>query len=435
MLNDILNILNDSNLFLTGGGGVGKSYTIKEIISHYKSGFKNVVVLGSTGISAVGVGGVSCHSFFKFGISENFEELKLLDKKQKSKLNELKKILKNCDLLIIDEISMVSAELMEMISLRLIWSEFRGKVLLVGDFYQLPPVKKSAQNLLFSFNYAFSSNAWNNLNLKNVELRVSKRTKDVGFYKILSKIRIGVIDDEICDFLKSKIVREIPNNITALFGRNYEADRLNEQRLNEINSSLETILAKTKIYDNSMHSALLQKWILNLNSPCELRLKKGAKVMFLANKWGEYYNGEQGVIREFVKGEGGVEIILVQKDSGEVIRVEPHTYELYDYHMKDEELSQTLKANYMQFPLKLAYAITIHKSQGMSIEKFACNVDNIFANGQLYVALSRAISADGLYIQYTKNIDFADYLKKVVKIDNEVSDFYRNSKFIKENIT
>ncbi|WP_303312926.1 hypothetical protein [Campylobacter fetus] len=80
MLNDILNILNDSNLFLTGGGGVGKSYTIKEIISHYKSGFKNVVVLGSTGISAVGVGGVSCHSFFKFGISENFEELKLLDK-------------------------------------------------------------------------------------------------------------------------------------------------------------------------------------------------------------------------------------------------------------------------------------------------------------------------------------------------------------------
>ena len=114
MLNHILKLLEEHNIFLTGGGGVGKSYTTKEILRIYKSNNKNVVALGSTGISAVALGGVSIHSFFKFGLCADFLELKALDAKQKGKLKELFDIIKNIDLLIIDEISMVSADLMEM---------------------------------------------------------------------------------------------------------------------------------------------------------------------------------------------------------------------------------------------------------------------------------------------------------------------------------
>ncbi|MCD8213697.1 MAG: AAA family ATPase, partial [Campylobacter sp.] len=158
MLEQILKILESSNLFLTGGGGVGKTYLTQAIIKHYKSELKNVVILGSTGISAVGIGGVSVHSFFKFGICKNYEELRLFDRRQKSKLNGVKSMLDSCDLLIIDEISMISGDLMEMVYYRLNTSKFKGRVLLVGDFYQLPPVQKqNNSNGLFNFTYAFSS--------------------------------------------------------------------------------------------------------------------------------------------------------------------------------------------------------------------------------------------------------------------------------------
>ncbi|ALV24221.1 putative helicase, PIF1 family (DUF889 domain) [Campylobacter iguaniorum] len=434
MLYEILEILSRSNLFLTGGGGVGKSYITKEIIHAYKKAGKNIVILGSTGISAVGIGGVSCHSFFKFGISSNFEELKLLDRKQRGKLSELKKIIESCDLLIIDEVSMISSELMEMINYRLISFKFRGRILLVGDFYQLPPVKKTDPNALFSFNYAFSSSAWNGLNLCNVELLLSKRTSDLKFYELLSRIRIGEIDSEICEFLNSRLVEEIPKDMTVLFGRNYDADRLNEQRLSQIDAKLENLVASVDIYDTKLSDQAIDKWINNLNSPYELKLKIGAKAMFLANKWGEYFNGEQGVVVDFIKNENIIQSILVKKDNDVIIEVEPCKYELYDFGLDGDEVTQNIRASFMQFPLKLAYAITIHKSQGMSIERFACSLDHIFANGQLYVALSRATNPNGLYLYYSKSANFQNYLKSVVKIDNEVRDFYENTKFIKENI-
>ena len=142
MKDQILEILSRSNVFLTGGGGVGKSYLTASIIRHYKENFKNVVILGSTGISAVSLGGVSLHSFFKFGYCKDYEELRRLDYRQKDKLSKLRNMLDACDLLVIDEISMVSSNVMEMIRYRLLTSKFKGRVLIVGDFYQLPPVQK-----------------------------------------------------------------------------------------------------------------------------------------------------------------------------------------------------------------------------------------------------------------------------------------------------
>ena len=235
MLNHILKLLEEHNIFLTGGGGVGKSYTTKEILRIYKSNNKNVVALGSTGISAVALDGVSIHSFFKFGLCADFLELKALDAKQKGKLKELFDIIKNIDLLIIDEISMVSADLMEMISLRLMQGGFKGRLMVVGDFYQLPPVKRQKDDMtLIKFNYAFDSTAWYNFKFKNIELVISKRTSDVQFYSMLSRIRLGIIDAEIYKKLSSKITNEIAKDSVILYGRNAEADALNAKKLAQI---------------------------------------------------------------------------------------------------------------------------------------------------------------------------------------------------------
>ncbi|WP_297986181.1 AAA family ATPase [uncultured Campylobacter sp.] len=437
MLNHILKLLEEHNIFLTGGGGVGKSYTTKEILRIYKSNNKNVVALGSTGISAVALGGVSIHSFFKFGLCADFLELKALDAKQKGKLKELFDIIKNIDLLIIDEISMVSADLMEMISLRLMQGGFKGRLMVVGDFYQLPPVKRQKDDMaLIKFNYAFDSTAWYNFKFKNIELVISKRTSDVQFYSMLSRIRLGIIDAEIYKKLSSKITNEIAKDSVILYGRNAEADALNAKKLAQIPNPLETISASGRVYDETLQNDAYTKWINNLNVLSELKIKIGARVMFLSNKWGEYYNGEQGIIKNINKDDNDAIVsISVLKDSGNIADVEPFTYSLFEYEKDDEGgIKEKLRAEFTQFPLKLAYAITIHKSQGMSIRHLVCDLNNIFANGQLYVALSRAISWNDLSIIYTRKRDFYSYLKSVVNIDKCVARFYEKENFIKERI-
>ena len=435
MLNHILELLKEHNIFLTGGGGVGKSYMTTKIMHIYSKNNKRVVALGSTGISAVGIGGVSIHSFFKFGICSNYLELNLFDKKQKDKLKELFNIIKNIDLLIIDEISMVSADLMEMIWLRLMQGSFSGRVMVVGDFYQLPPVKKQDSIGLFNFNYAFSSTAWYNLKFINIELVVSKRTSDMQFYSMLSRLRLGIIDSEIYKALSSKITNTIPNDSIILFGRNIEADMLNAKKLAQIQNPLVKIKANEKIYDDNLHKDTYDKWVNNLNALRELEIKKDAKVMFLCNKWGEYYNGEQGKIQEINQDSSGEIIsINVLKDNGVVVEVVPFTYWLFEYKKDGQDIKENIRAEFVQFPLKLAYAITIHKSQGMSIKRLVCNLNHIFANGQLYVALSRAISWDELGIIYTRSRDFYSYLKSVVNINQSVNEFYAKEKFIREKI-
>ncbi|WP_169973865.1 MULTISPECIES: AAA family ATPase [unclassified Campylobacter] len=440
MLNQILKILERSNLFLTGRGGVGKSYITTSVIKHYKNELKNVVVLGSTGISAVSVGGVSVHSFFKFGICSNLEELRGLDKKQKSQLSKVKAVLDSCDLLVIDEISMVSAGLMEMIYYRLINSKFVGRIMLVGDFYQLPPVQKKEtnQNSLFEFVYAFSSYAWSEFGLKNIELVKSKRTKDLEFYEILSNLRVGRLDEKVIKYIENLCVDkfDIDDNTSVLFGRNYEADRLNSAMLEKLDSKLEISNALVEIHDEKLHEKSLENWINSLSVPEILHIKVGARVIFITNKWGEYYNGERGVIMQILKDGNNIESVIVQKTNGEIIEVMPSRFELTEFELVDDNIEQRVRASFLQFPFKLAYALTIHKSQGMSIDSLVCDLNHIFANGQLYVALSRATDPKKLKLIYQRGQNFRDYLRSVVKIDEEVDKFYRENIFenIKEEI-
>lgn len=438
MLQDILNLLKEHNVFLTGGAGVGKTYLTQAVIAHYKDMSKNVIKLGSTGISAVNIGGVSIHSFFKFGICSNFGELAAYDKKQKSNLKKVYEILDIADLIIIDEISMVSANIMDMIKLRVDISKFKGKFLVVGDFYQLPPVRKDEkenQNGLFEFKHAFNSSFWSSFKFKNIELKISKRTNDTKFYEILKSIRIGKIDDAVVDYLNLLRVKNytLDENTTMLFGRNKDADEVNETMLNNLKTPLEISFAEVAVLDRNLNDQALLKWVDTINSPKELHLKIGAKIIFVVNyPFMGYHNGERGRIVDIVKENGECIEVIIQKDNGSVVSIQKHIFTYTKFVKNDDKVEQITMATFSQFPFKLAYALTIHKSQGMSINNLFCNLNQIFANGQLYVALSRATDPANLKLFYNKDNNFNGYLKRVAKIDSDVKEFYNNTNF--ENI-
>ncbi|NLY04075.1 MAG: AAA family ATPase [Campylobacter sp.] len=441
MFKKLLEILKENNLFLTGGGGVGKSYATRIIIDSYKEQNMGVVVLGSTGISAVNIGGVSVHSFFGFGICKNHEELKAHDKNKgtKRRIEILKEMLPKTDLLVIDEISMVSGALFDMIYLRLVNLGFKGRLLVVGDFYQLPPVSKKEENSLFSAKYAFSSYSWSLMKFVNVEFIHSKRTKDLEFYDVLSKIRVGEIDHKISSYLEQFLLSNFTLNEdkTVLFGRNRDADELNLAMLKRIKSPLESFSGEYEIFDKNLRSERFEKWIENLNVPTVFDFKIGAKIIFTANKYqssfsqDNYYNGEQGVINEICKNNSGkITSLVILKNSGKIVEIEPKSYDLGEFIVKDGEPIYNVLASFYQFPLRLAYGITIHKSQGMSVENLTCNLNYIFAEGQLYVALSRAVDPKKLTIIYSKELNFSTYLSRSVKVAKEVKEFYETETFI-----
>ena len=419
---DVLEALKHSNVFLTGGAGVGKSYITNEVISDYRKRAKQVVSLGSTGVSAVNIGGFTVHSFFVFGISSNFDELNQSDKRAKKRLMDLKKVLKATDLIIIDEISMVSTDLLDMIAYRLNNYGYLGKVLFVGDFFQLPPVvKHNKSNDVFGAKlYAFESMAWERFDLMVIELTEMKRTTDAEFTHILSKVRKGICDAEVIDYMAKLWNNEnLEPDPTYLYGRNLEVEQTNRAKINELDSE-ETILFSNVEMFGSVHEKKLATWKNMLPISEQLTLKEGVPILFTVNKWGKFVNGERGILRKIEDDH-----LIVEKDEA-YVRVERHEFDLVDMLVKEDGTVETISlATLSQFPLKLAYAVTIHKSQGMSIDNLVCNVDNIFAPSQFYVAISRAIDPKHLKIDFSKG-DLTAYLYRVVNVDSRVSTYYDN---------
>jgi len=426
ILEKVKKLLEDRNLLLTGGGGVGKSYLTTELISSLRSDAKQVVVLGSTGVSAVNVNGHTIHSFFCFGISNNLEEMKKNDKYTKNRVKELNKILYAADLLVIDEISMVSSDLMDMILYRLKSGSFDGRLLFVGDFFQLPPVKSRNQNssLFGNSEFAFESSSWDYFDPYVVELTRTKRTEDEEFFNILNSIRVGELNNEVGGYLEglrnNLHVRD--ENPTILFGTNAKADVMNMQRLEELKSEPVLLKAKEKIHFPSLHVNRIETWKKNLPVPANLTLKKGASVLFCANKWGSYYNGERGIIASLDEDE-----VVVEKSNGKSVKVKRTEYTLSESITLNDKIEEKPLVSLEQFPLKLAYAITIHKSQGMSIDSLVCNIDNIFEKSQFYVAISRAKNPKQLLIDYSYN-SFPNHLRKCIQVSSKVQEFYEKSK-------
>lgn len=414
------------NVFLTGGAGTGKSYTTKCIIENfYKSG-KNVVALGSTGISAVNIGGITLHSFFRFGRINDINELAKHDKTQRNELKELYKVLSKLDLIIIDEISMVRSSTFEMVAYRLRMGGFKGALLVVGDFYQLEPVvsrDEKGQNSLFGGFYAWQSMAWGDMSFVNFMLTKPKRTSDLGFFSILERIRVGVCDDEVMGFLASRVEQNPPANALRLFGTNAKVDALNEERLNMLKTPLFHVEAAIKA-SQSISETELKSWLAGINIAKVLELKVGAEVIICANKRGSYYNGERAEVLE-LKEDG----IIVRKHNDELCSIEPVCLELNAYADEGGNVAKQVLASFVQYPLRLAYAITIHKSQGMSLDDYICDVNDIFASGQLYVALSRAKSAKGLFLEQNSTLN---RLRSKIRPNDAVAQFYAGQEFIKE---
>jgi ATP-dependent exoDNAse (exonuclease V) alpha subunit len=429
VLTRILELLEEQNVFLTGGAGVGKSFLTKQIIDDYNSNYRGVVVLGSTGISAVNVGGQTIHSFFVFGISSNFEELASADRYNRNRLKELEKILKKTDLIIIDEISMVSADLLDMILYRLRNAKYVGKLLVVGDFYQLPPIQKKQQNssIFGEEVYAFSASSWEYFDFLTVELTKIKRTTNKEFMAVLEKIRVGELDEECFTYLKklqqNKIENE--NDATILYGRNYEADILNQQKVAQVPLQEFDLPAIVEVKDKKLHENRIKSWQNSLPIIVNLKLKEGIPVIFTTNKWGSYHNGEKAIV-EHIDGDS----IVVEKN-GKLLKVDRFEFDLSRSMVDDKgSLNSEVLCSLKQYPLRPAYAITIHKSQGMSLDKLICNVDHIFADSQFYVALSRAVNPDALKIEYSRD-DFENYLARVIKVSDSVKEFYKNCERLK----
>ncbi len=423
-VNEICELLKKENVFLTGGAGVGKSYTTLKVIDNFKKMGKNVVSLGSTGVSAVAVNGMTVHSFFVFGIANSLEELEMGDKRSKHRLVELKKIISNTDLIVIDEISMISANLIDMIAYRLDSMNFSGKILFVGDFFQLSPIVKYVKykenvGLFDSLLFAFESSSWQNFAPITVELTKMHRTHDMHFTKILSKIRKGEVDTQVIEYIKLLQQNTALENSTYLFGKNEHVEKMNRDKLAELSSPAVTLIAQNSSIKN-VHESKVANWKKSLPVSDTLTLKVGAPVLFCVNKRDLYANGERGIIKEI-----SAKAVIVEKDDS-FVRVEPHVFELVEFRAdNDGKLKSVTLATMSQFPLKLAYAITIHKSQGMSIDNLVCNVDNIFTPSQFYVALSRATNPKTLKVDYNGN-NLEYYLKRVISVDQRVVEFYNS---------
>ena len=419
---DVLESLKHSNVFLTGGAGVGKSYITNEVIRDYRNRAKQVVSLGSTGVSAVNIGGFTVHSFFVFGIASNFDDLNQSDKRAKKRLMDLKKILKATDLIIIDEISMVSTDLLDMIAYRLNNYGYLGKVLFVGDFFQLPPVvKHNSKNDVFGEKlYAFESMAWDRFELLVIELTQMKRTTDAEFTHILTKVRKGMCDEEVVSYMMRLWNNEkMEKDPTYLYGRNLEVEQTNRAKINELDTEETILFANVEMF-GSVHEKKLASWKNMLPISEQLTLKEGVPILFTVNKWGKFVNGERGILHKIEEDH-----LIVEKEE-EYVRVERHEFDLADMLVKEDGTVETMSlATLSQFPLKLAYAVTIHKSQGMSIDNLVCNVDNIFAPSQFYVAISRAVNPKNLKLDFNKG-DLTQYLRRAINVDTRVVEYYEN---------
>ena len=329
--------------------------------------------------------------------------------------------MQNCDLLIIDEISMVSANLMDMVYYRLNSLGFNGKLMVVGDFYQLPPIiKKEDNSLIKSDVYAFESSSWDKFGFKAVVLEDVKRTTDKDFIKVLQKIRVGQCDKEVKNYLNSLRENSFKAELepTYLFGINSKVEEMNRRKLSFLNTSEAVYFWDVKEYE-PIDDRRFKSWSKALPVVEQLHIKEEAPVIFTINKWGKFVNGQRGVVKEL-----GDDYVVVRSD-GRDITVYTHDFEMLSLDV--ETLESRVVATISQFPFKLAYAITIHKSQGMSIGSLVCNLDNLFTPGQLYVALSRAISPKFLKLEYNRN-DFNSYLDRVIVKNEIVDNFYKGLK-------
>lgn len=390
-----------ANVFLTGEPGSGKTHTANRYIAYLREQGIEPAVCASTGIAATHIGGYTIHSWCGIGVKSTLTEYDLDAISQKEKV--VKRV-RRAKVLIIDEISMLSAQTLDSVDvvLRMLRNSdeaFGGiQVIFIGDFFQLPPIVKVQQKTdMLEINYdlpagrqanlapfAFYSQAWKRAKPLVCYLEEQHRQDDQVFLQILSALRRGHVPSDLKQKLSLRITTPPKANThTKLFPHNANVDRLND-------AELEKLPTLPRRYDMKGKGAppLVEALKRSCLSPEALMLKVGAKVMFTKNDpEGEYYNGTLGTVIEFSKLNGHP---IVKLNSGGVMEVDTDEWAVQDGNKK--------LASIEQLPLRLAWAITVHKSQGMSLDAAIIDLSNAFEYGQGYVALSRVRTLDGLYL-------------------------------------
>jgi len=380
------------NLFITGGGGVGKTTLTRTIIAEYEADAKRVAKLASTGMAATLIGGQTLHSFLDLGIAKDREDLKARGKFEIKKA--IKKRISAMDLIVIDEISMVSDTLFDMVALRLQQAEFGGVVLVVGDFLQLPPVVRSSEVL----RYAFDAKSWQHMAFETIELTHIYRTDDRDFIELLHQIRFGIVDANVHEKLNS-FIKPLPADLsgyTFLFGKNDSAAQHNKKELGAIDGDLYTKEVQIVKHTTKVTQQEIDRFMRDARIDALLELKIGAPILFSRNAW-NYYNGERGVVVKIDES-----ALYIQKQDGKVVKVErvaQHKTEWKERLIEGKkELVEEPVVSLYHYPVQLAFGITIHKSQGMSISDLIIDTKEIFAPSQFYVAISRASNPHGLIL-------------------------------------
>ena len=374
------------NVFLTGSAGAGKTYTLNQYINYLKARKVPVAITASTGIAATHMNGMTIHTWAGIGIKDTLSDD---DLKRMKERKYLKEHLENAQVLIIDEISMLHAKQLNLVNQVLKYFKesdeaFGGiQVIAAGDFFFFFPVGRNSEQNRDKF--CFMSTAWVEAKFRVCYLTEQHRQDDSALNDILNAIRAQSIQPQHIQALQSTRNQDIGETYTRLYTHNMDVDSINFQHLNAIEGTDHQFVA---VADGN--EKLIETLKSSVRAPDELTLKKHAKVMFVKNNFDMgYINGSLGEVIGFEEDDQLGMLPKVKMTDGTTLLVAPETWSV------DNEGGKTI-ASLQQVPLRLAWAITIHKSQGMTLEAAEINLSHTFEKGQGYVALSRLKSINGL---------------------------------------
>lgn len=387
----------DMSLFLTGKAGTGKTTFLREVVHYTK---KKCIVLAPTGIAAVNAGAMTIHSFFQFGLGPFVQGV--IEPKSDFRINKSKlELIRHLQLLIIDEVSMVRADLMDHIDVELRRIRRNSKpfggvqLLMIGDLQQLPPIAHGGEDELlrqyYKTLYFFSSAALKSMKYSCIELKNVYRQTDRHFIDILNHARDCTLTSQDISDLNARYIPGFSpkpeDGYIRLMTHNRQVDYVNETELEKLDSKPYTFMAAvTGTFPEESYP-----------TADSLTLKKGAQVMFIKNDpERRFINGTLGEVKSIDKNSIAVRLT----ESGTVIDVEPMEWQNIRYQFDEEskEISSKQIGRFKQYPLKAAWAITVHKSQGLTFDKAIIDVHAAFSPGQAYVALSRCRTLDGLVL-------------------------------------
>lgn len=387
----------DMSLFLTGKAGTGKTTFLREVVHYTK---KKCIVLAPTGIAAVNAGAMTIHSFFQFGLGPFVQGV--IEPKSDFRINKSKlELVRHLQLLIIDEVSMVRADLMDHIDVELRRIRRNSKpfggvqLLMIGDLQQLPPIAHGGEDELlrqyYKTLYFFSSAALKSMKYSCIELKNVYRQTDRHFIDILNHARNCTLTSQDISDLNARYIPGFSpkpeDGYIRLMTHNRQVDNVNETELEKLDSEPYTFVAAvTGTFPEESYP-----------TADSLTLKKGAQVMFIKNDpERRFINGTLGEVKSIDKNSIAVRLA----ESGMIIDVEPMEWQNIRYQFDEEskEISSKQIGRFKQYPLKAAWAITVHKSQGLTFDKAIIDVHAAFSPGQAYVALSRCRTLDGLVL-------------------------------------